>query len=75
MDFEKIKSNLLSALSQLMVLRLIVTSPSEKVADLPALYVLLAALLAPWACVLALVLGFVFRYGARFERDVTRMNG
>lgn len=73
MDFEKMKSNLLSALSQLMVLRLIVTSPSEKVADLPALYVLLAALMAPWACLLVLVLGFLRRYGARFERDATRM--
>lgn len=73
MDFEKIKSNLLSALSQLMVLRLIVTSPSEKVADLPALYVLLAALMAPWACLFVLVLGFLGRYGARFERDAARM--
>ena len=60
MDFEKIKSNLLAALGQLMVLRLIVTSPSEKVADLPALYVLLAALMAPWACLFVLVLGFLF---------------
>lgn len=73
MDFEKIKSNLLSALSQLMVLRLIVTSPSEKVADLPALYVLLAALMAPWACLFLLVLGFLCRYGARFERDAAKM--
>ena len=73
MDFEKIKSNLLSALGQLMVLRLIVTSPSEKVADLPALYVLLAALMAPWACLFVLVLGFLRRYGARFERDAAKM--
>lgn len=72
MDFEKIKSNLLSALSQLMVLRLIVTSPSEKVADLPALYVLLAALMAPWVCLFVLALGFLRHYGVRFERDVTR---
>ena len=73
MDFEKIKSNLLSALSQLMVLRLIVTSPSEKVADLPALYVLLSALMAPWACLFLLALGFLCRYGARFERDAAKM--
>lgn len=72
MDFEKIKSNLLSALSQLMVLRLIVTSPNEKVADVPALYVLLAALLAPWVCLFVLALGFLRHYGARFERDATR---
>ena len=47
MDFEQIKNNLLSALGQLLALRVIVTSPSEKVADLPAMYVLLAALMAP----------------------------
>ena len=48
---------------------MIVTSPSEKVADLPALYVLAAALLAPAACVVALVLGFLCRYAVRFEKD------
>ena len=69
MDFEKIKSNLLSALGQLMVLRLIVTSPSEKVADLPALYVLIAVLIAPWVCLALLVLGFLGRYGMRVEKD------
>lgn len=73
MDFETIKQNLLSALGQLMALRLIVSSPSRKVADLPAAYVLLCALVAPWLCAALLVLGFVFRYGARFEKDATRM--
>lgn len=73
MDFERIKENLLNALSQLMALRLIVSSPNCKVADLPAAYVLVAALLAPWVCLATLVLGFLFRYGARFEKDATRM--
>ena len=73
MDFEKIKQNLTNALSQLMALRLIVSSPSCKAADLPAAYVLLAAVMAPWVCALLLVLGFIFRYGARFEKDATRM--
>ena len=63
MDFEAIKENLLSAFRQLLVLRLIVTSPSEKVADLPALYVLIAVLIAPWVCLALLVLGFLGRYG------------
>ncbi|MDO5378998.1 MAG: hypothetical protein Q4G52_11755 [Clostridia bacterium] len=72
MDFESIKNNLINAFTQLMALRLIVSSPKEKVADLPALYVLIAVLLAPWACAAALVLGFIFRYGARFEKDATR---
>ena len=72
MDFEQIKNNLLSALSQLMAMRMIVTSPAEKVADLPALYVIAAVLLAPWACAAALVLGLVFRYAVRFERDAVK---
>lgn len=73
MDFESIKNNLLNALNQLMALRLIVTSPREKVADVPALYVLIAVVLAPWVCVLAAVLGFIFHYGARFEKDAAAM--
>ena len=72
MDFETIKRNLLNAFSQLCALRLIVSSPREQVADLPALYVLLAVLIAPYVCVALLVLGFVFRYGARFEKDAVR---
>lgn len=73
MDFDRIKQNLMNAISQLMALRLIVSSPNKKVADLPAAYVLAAAIMAPWVCAAALVLGFLFRYGARFEKDATRM--
>lgn len=72
MDFESIKNNLLQALSQLMVLRLIVTSPNEKVADLPALFLLLCVVLAPRVCVVLIVLGLIFRYSIRFEKDVAR---
>ena len=73
MDFEQMKDNLLDALGRLMALRVIVSSPSEKVADLPALYAILAALLAPWAIVIIVVLGLVFHYAVRFEKDETRM--
>ena len=73
MDFERIKQNLVNAFGQLMAMRLIVSSPSRKVADLPAAYVLAAALMAPWVCAAALILGFLFRYGARFEKDAVRM--
>lgn len=69
MDFGQIRNNLMNAAAQLLALRVIVTSPSEKVADLPALYVLAAVLLAPVVCVLALVLGFLGRYAVRFEKD------
>ena len=46
MDFERIKENLLGALRQLMTLRLIVSSPRQKVADLPAAYVLAAVMIS-----------------------------
>ena len=45
MDFETIKNNAVNAFRQLSVLRVIVTSPNEKVADVPALYALAALLL------------------------------
>lgn len=73
MDFEQIKNNLLNAMRQLIALRVIVTSPREKVADLPALYMLLAVLMTPIVCAAVLVLGFVFRYAIRFEKDAMRM--
>lgn len=73
MDFESIKRNLANFFSQLSALRLIVSSPSEKIADLPALYVLIAVLIAPYLCVALLILGFLTRHGARFEKDASRM--
>lgn len=72
MDFDTIKRNLMNAFSQLCALRLIVSSPREKTADLPALYVLLCVVLAPYICAALLVLGFILRYGARFEKDAVR---
>lgn len=73
MDFEQIKNNLLNALGRLLALRVIVTSPSEKVADLPAVYVLLAALLAPGMVVVVVLLGLVTRHAVRFEKDAVKM--
>ena len=35
---------------------------------------LAAVLLAPWVCGAALVLGFLFHYGIRFEKDAVKMN-
>ena len=69
MDFETIKNNAMNAFRQLSVLRVIVTSPNEKVADVPALYALAAVLLAPWVCGAALI-----HYGIRFEKDAVKMN-
>ena len=72
MDFEQIKNNLLDALGRLMALRVIITSSKEKVADLPALYVILAVMLVPGAIVVIALLGLIFRYAVRFEKDVTK---
>lgn len=73
MDFEQIKNNLLNALAQLLALRVIVTSPNEKVADLPAVYVLLAALMTPGGCVVVLLLGLVTKHAVRFEKDPIKL--
>ena len=73
MDFDSIKNYAITAFRQLTGLRVIVTSPNEKVADVPALYALVALLLAPWVCAAVLVLGFLFKYGIRFEKDAVRM--
>ena len=73
MDFEEIKNNLLNALGKLMALRVIITSPREKVADLPALYSILVVLMAPWAVVICVLLGLMLRYAVRFEKEATKM--
>lgn len=73
MDFEQIKNNLLNAAGQLMVLRVIVTSPREKIADLPAVYVLLCALMAPWLLAVLVVLGLMTKHAVRFEKDASKM--
>ena len=72
MDFEQIKNNLMDALGQLAALRMIVTSRREKVADLPALYVLLSVLLAPGGCLALVVLGWLKGHAVRFEKDAVK---
>ena len=73
MDFESINKNFMNTFSQLSALRLIVSSPSEKIADLPALYVLIAVLITPYLCAALLVLGFLPKHAARFEKDASRV--
>lgn len=69
MDFEKIRQNLLNALANLLTTRVIVTSPHEKVADLPALLVLLAVLLCFPLSLAIIALGFICKYDARLEKQ------
>lgn len=72
MDFEEIKNNLIRAVSQLMVLRVVATSPREKVIDLPAIYAILCVLMAPWAVIILTFVALLLNYRIRFEKDVTR---
>ncbi len=72
MDFEEIKNNLIHAVSQLMALRVVATSPREKVVDLPAMYAILCALMAPWAVIILTFAALLLNYRIRFEKDVMR---
>ena len=65
-------SNLRAAAERILSQRLIVTSPSEKVADVPLVYAICLLLSAFPACVLAFVLGLIRRYSLRLERDADR---
>ena len=66
MDFETIKNNAMNAFRQLSVLRVIVTSPNEKVADVPALY----ALAAPAARAVGLRGGARARFSVQIRHPV-----
>lgn len=64
----------MNAFRQLSVLRVIVTSPMKRWRMCPRCMRLPPVLLAPWVCGAALILGFLFHYGIRFEKDAVKMN-
>ncbi len=72
MDTRDMLNNLRVAAERILSQRLIVTSPSEKVADVPLVYAVCLLLSAAPVCVLAFVLGLVRRYSLRLERDTDR---
>ena len=72
MEINEMFANLRDAFLRLASYRLIVSSPREKVADVPLFYALFLLWATPVVCAGAVVLGLILRYGARFERDVPR---
>ena len=72
MEGREILQNLYGALRRVMRVRMLVSSPAGKVADVPAVYAALLLLAAPWPCVLAFVVGAARRYTLRFEKQLER---
>ena len=72
MDGNEIMGNLRAAFARLLSLRLIISSPSEKVADLPLLYVILLVLSTPLVSLCAVIGGLISHYGVRMERELER---
>ena len=70
MDTRDMLANLRGAAGRILAQRLIVTSPCEKVADVPLVYAVLLFLAAPGCCLLAFLLGLIRHYGLRLERDI-----
>ncbi|MCR4706904.1 MAG: hypothetical protein K5746_03045 [Clostridiales bacterium] len=67
MEGNEILNNLRTAFDRVMRMRLCVSSPAEKIADVPIVYSVLLALATPGAAVLALVLGWIRKYSLRVE--------
>ena len=70
METREMLTNLKAAAERILAQRLIVTSPSAKVADVPLVYAIGLFLATPACCILAFILGLIRRYGLRLERDV-----
>ncbi len=68
MQYNEIIENLRNALVKLLSLRVIVTSPSKKVADLPLLYLIIAAMMTVKVAAAIVLVGFLAGYRARLEK-------
>ena len=71
-DTKAILNNLKNAFEKLCRQRMIVSSPNEKVADVPVIWALLLLLATPVPCVIAFVLGLIRHYDLRFEQELER---
>ena len=69
MDTRDMMNNLRAAARRILAQRLIVTSPSEKIADVPLVYAVMLVLAVPWVSLIAFVLGLIRRFGLRLERS------
>ena len=69
MSMEQIMANFRNALQKVTAYRILVSSPVEKVADLPVLIVALAAIMAPRVSVLIAILALVTGHRFRLEKN------
>lgn len=72
MEGNEILQNLRAALERLLRMRLLVSSPREKVADVPLVYAALLALSCPAAAILAFLLGWARKYSLRIENQLMK---
>lgn len=72
MEGNEIMQNLRGALDRLMRTRLLVSSPNEKVADVPLIYAILLALASPVVTAFTFVLGWIRKYSIRVETRLAR---
>ena len=72
MEGNEILQNLRQAFERLMRTRLLISSPSEKVADVPLIYAILLAFCSPWVSAFAFLLGLFRRYSLRVETGLAK---
>jgi hypothetical protein len=70
MDMNQILMNLRNAFNNILRYRIVATSTEEKVADLPLLVVIIAALMIPRTCAGIAVLALATRHHFRMEKDL-----
>ena len=68
-NMEQIMANFRSAFQKVISYRVLVTSPAEKIADLPMLVLLLVLLMSPGASVLIAIIAVVTGHRFRIEKD------
>ena len=69
-DMNQILANLKNAFQQILAYRVVVTSPTEKVADLPLVVLILVALMARIASVVIVILAALTGHRIRIEKDL-----
>ena len=70
MNGDQIAQNIKNALDKIMIYRVVITSPSELVADLPLLAVILVALFAFQATALIAVIALITGHRFRLEKGL-----
>lgn len=69
LNFQQIIENFRKAFQSVLSYRVLVTSPTEKVADLPLAVIIIVALMAPVASVIIALIALLTGHRPRLERD------